>query len=104
MIKKILAVVLLSAALFGCSSPPTSGTVVRRDYTPAHMYVQWHCTVYSDKGWCLAQMPYYYPIPDEWQLYITDPKQGQGWVDVSQDEYNRAQPGMHWSETGGLTQ
>lgn len=105
--KGALALVILF--LFsGCSSPPDSGYVKRRELSPAwtEFRTNYICTGYDKNGMCTLRIPNTYPVHHEAEYYLVlldDKKDDKGKQrtakrQVTVQEYNHYHVDMHYPE------
>lgn len=97
-----LGAMLVPVFLVACGGP-SSGVVVRKQDIAAYTSYTTDCAMRNTKGQCTVYVNTPHHHAEEWQLFIRNDKNDEGWVDVTRDEYDRAVQGMHWSEKDGLT-
>lgn len=105
----VLALGLLTIVVLAACGPsgPSAGMVKDKDFTEAHedyiagFDMPGSCQMVGKVEQCTPGM--HIPArsdytPDRWSLYLDDGNKHRGWVDVSQDTYDRCHAGS-WCDT-----
>lgn len=95
--KKIIAAAILATIIIGCSSGPTEGTIIDKEYEEG----EWErhavnkCTGTGKKRKCKTVNEEKWDDPD-WEIQIEDKKGNKAWIDVSESTYDDLAIGDHY--------
>lgn len=95
----IILFLFVSAFLFGCSQPITSGEVIDKTFTPEHTETRVITTfIYSGKVMMPITTPYIFHYNDRWEIKIRDYSEEEGkylyaTYSVTEEAYNQIQIG-----------
>ena len=97
-----LALAAAAAVLTGCS-PISEGRITQKTHEEAYdsTYYTYQCISRHSDGTCSVNMPIPHTqhYPEEWGFDLTDGEQN-GWVDVSEDTWNRYDVGDYYEKGG----
>lgn len=92
---KLAVIVTAALLLVGCSSI-SSGYITAKKYQPAYTYTTQQCASYNAKGVCTVWMPMTHHVDEKFKFDIRNDNQENGWVYVSQGEYDHYQIGDYY--------
>jgi hypothetical protein len=93
--KRLILVAALLLA--GCSDPPESGVVIRKEHHAAYSWVQMVCYAYDPKtSVCTLWMPHTHHVPERWSLCLRAGDE-EGCRDVDQRTYDEFQVGEYYA-------